>query len=356
MTGPHLRKACATPSRTPSSMSSTARPRSPSKTPRAAKTATRSTTSVPAHTPRAPKPLTVEAIIDDLIEREGGYVNHPADRGGPTNMGITIGTLSAWLGRRATIDEVRNLTRAEAESIYRQRYWSGPGFDRLPIDQRVVVNAFDAGVMSGPSRAVRWLQEVLRDFGGVLDVDGAIGPETLRVALQVQDRVGVRALNNAYCDRRQAFYDQIIQRDPSQARFRNGWRNRVNRFRLAEEVEPIPNAAPPATRRAPAPPPPAADDAEATAGRALPPPPPAPSAARDPAVIGGAATGGLAAVSAAQEILSAATQAQAAAEVFPWLRVGVAVAVVIAAGLLAWSFYRSRRAAAAERAAAAQEI
>lgn len=314
--------------------------------------------AAPAPAPRAPSPQTVEAILADLIKREGGFVDDPVDRGGATNMGITIGTLSSWLGRRATVEEVRNLTRAEAEAIYRQRYWSGPGFDRLPIDQRVAVNAFDAGVMSGPKRAIRWLQEVLRDLGGTLDVDGAIGPETLRVALQVQERVGVRALNNAFCDRRQAFYDQIILRDPSQARFRNGWRNRVNRFRLAEDVEPIPNAAPPVARRAapPAPPAPAPEDAEATAGRALPPPPPAPSAARDPAVIGGAATGGLAAASAAQEILGAAQSAQAAAEAFPWLRVGLAVAVVVAAGILAYGFYRSRKAAAAERAAAAQEI
>lgn len=325
---------------------------------RAAKVPTPSTTPVSAPAPRAPSPQTVEAILADLIKREGGFVDDPVDRGGATNMGITIGTLSSWLGRRATVEEVRNLTRAEAEAIYRQRYWSGPGFDRLPIDQRVAVNAFDAGVMSGPKRAIRWLQEVLRDLGGTLDVDGALGPETLRVALQVQERVGVRALNNAYADRRQAFYDQIVLRDPSQARFRNGWRNRVNRFRLAEDVEPIPNAAPPPARRAspPAPPAPAPEDAEANAGRALPPPPPAPSAARDPAVIGGAATGGLAAVSAAQEVLSAAQSAQAAAEAFPWLRVGLAVAVVIAAGILAYGFYRSRQAAAAERAAAAQEI
>lgn len=342
-------------------MSSTARSSSPRKTPRAPKSATSSTTPAAAPAPRARQPQTVDAILADLIEREGGYVNHPADRGGPTNMGITINTLSRWLGRRATIEEVRALTRAEAEAIYRQKFWSGPGFDRLDLDQRIAINAFDAGVMSGPRRGVEMLQRALRALGGTLDVDGAIGPETNRVARQIQDRVGVAVLQNALCDQRLAFYEDIIARDPSQSAFRNGWRNRVNRFRISGEVEPIPNIAPaaPASARAvalPPPPTPDAHDDERNAGRAVPAPPPAPSAARDPAVIGGAATGGLAAISAAQEILSAAQSAQAAAEAFPWLRVCLAIAVVVAAGLLAYGFYRFRQSAAAERAAAAQEI
>lgn len=331
---------------------------------RAAKVPTPSTTPVSAPAPRAPQAQTVDALLADLIRREGGYVNHPADRGGPTNMGITIGTLSSWLGRRATVEEVRALTHAEAVSIYRQRYWSGPGFDRLDLDQRIAINAMDAGVMSGPRRGAQFLQRALRALGGTIDIDGAVGPETIRVARQVQDRVGVAALNNALCDERQRFYDGIIARDPSQDVFRRGWTNRVNRFRLnpetvGPEIPNIPRAAAPVQARAvalPAPPPPAPEDEEANAGRALPPPPPASSAARDPAVIGGAATGGLAAVSAAQEILGAAQSAQAAAEAFPWLRVGLAVAVVIAAGILAYGFYRSRKTAAAERAAAAQEI
>jgi lysozyme family protein len=338
-------------------MSSIARPRPPRKTPRAAKTATPSTTPATAPAPRAPAARqNVDQIIRDLVRREGGFVDHPSDPGGATNMGVTIGTLSRWLGRRATVEEVRALTYEEAVSIYRQEYWSGPGFDRLDTDQRIAINAFDAGVMSGPRRGIEMLQRALRGLGGTLDVDGAIGPETNRVARQVQDRVGVAALQNALCDQRQAFYDGIIQRRPASQAFANGWRNRVNKFRIRGEVEEVRNVEGRRVEPVAAPPPPAPEDEIANAGRALPPPPPAPSAARDPAVIGGAATGGLAAVSAAQEILAAAQSAQAAADAFPWLRVGLAVAVVIAAGVLAYGFYRARQAAAAERAAAAQEI
>jgi len=72
----------------------------------------------------------IDAILDRIIRREGGYVNHPADRGGATNFGITAQTLGNWrkLGRPATVAEVMALTETEARAIYRQQYIAGPGF------------------------------------------------------------------------------------------------------------------------------------------------------------------------------------------------------------------------------------
>jgi len=72
----------------------------------------------------------VESLIDDIIRREGGFVNHPADRGGPTKYGITAKTLGNWrqLGWLATSDEVATLTESEAREIYRHRYILAPGF------------------------------------------------------------------------------------------------------------------------------------------------------------------------------------------------------------------------------------
>jgi hypothetical protein len=69
---------------------------------------------------------TPDEMIDDILAREGGFVNHPADRGGPTNFGVTQATLASWRGREATIDDVRSLTIDEARDIYRTKYYVGP--------------------------------------------------------------------------------------------------------------------------------------------------------------------------------------------------------------------------------------
>ena len=125
----------------------------------------------------------IDTILDEIIRREGGYVNHPADRGGPTNFGITAQTLGNWrqLGRPATAAEVQALTEAEALAIYRQQYITGPGFEAIthPALLHLLV---DAAVHSGPKRAVQWLQTSL----GVA-ADGVIGPKT-RAALAAADQ------------------------------------------------------------------------------------------------------------------------------------------------------------------------
>ena len=84
--------------------------------------------------------MSVDSIIDDVIRREGGYVNHASDRGGPTNWGITARALGDWrgLGRVASAEEVNGLTVAEARTIYMDRYVYRPGFDTLAaLSERV---------------------------------------------------------------------------------------------------------------------------------------------------------------------------------------------------------------------------
>lgn len=148
-----------------------------------------------------------------VLRHEGGYVDDPRDPGGATNMGITIGTLSDWLGRPATKDEVRNLPRDIAEAIYHKRYWLpvlgdalGPGVD---------LAVFDYAVNSGPGRAIRSLQ---RAVGA--QPDGVMGPATL-AALAGRDR---SALVQDICDRRIAFFQSLDTFDA----FGRGWMRRVS--------------------------------------------------------------------------------------------------------------------------------
>lgn len=100
-----------------------------------------------------------ENCLNETLPLEGGYVDHPKDPGGATNMGITIGTLSDELGRPATKAEVKALTPSDVKPIYKKRFWDLMGCEGLAFGVDLAV--FDAGVNSGPSRAKRWLMASL---------------------------------------------------------------------------------------------------------------------------------------------------------------------------------------------------
>ena len=85
----------------------------------------------------------VDQMVDVLIEREGGYVNHPADKGGPTCFGITEAVARA----HGYAGPMRHLPRPEAVAIYKRLYWLRPGFQRIASrSARVAAELFDAGV------------------------------------------------------------------------------------------------------------------------------------------------------------------------------------------------------------------
>jgi lysozyme family protein len=166
--------------------------------------------------------VVIDAILDAIIRREGGYVNHPVDRGGPTKFGITAQTLGHWrqLSRPATAAEVQALTEEEARAIYRQQYITAPGFDAIS-DPALLHLLVDAAVHSGPKRAVQWLQEAL----GVT-ADGIIGPRT-RAALATADP---RALYRKVLAERLRHLGRLITNDPKQSAFAAGWMNRMAEF------------------------------------------------------------------------------------------------------------------------------
>ena len=96
-----------------------------------------------------------DACLRFVLQYEGGFVNHPADPGGATNLGITRATLAAWRKRPVTVADVRALTRDEAAAIYRAKYWDAIGGDALPAG--VDLLAFDIAVNMGVGRAKAWL-------------------------------------------------------------------------------------------------------------------------------------------------------------------------------------------------------
>ena len=126
--------------------------------------------------------MDVDELIDDVIGREGGYSNHPADRGGPTRWGITEAVARA----HGFAGDMRALPREEAAAIYRRIYWLRPGFDRVAeIATRIAAELFDTGVNMGPEVAAGFVQRALNALNrGASDypdiaVDRRIGETTL---------------------------------------------------------------------------------------------------------------------------------------------------------------------------------
>ena len=92
--------------------------------------------------------------LEFTLQFEGGWSDHPRDPGGATMKGVTLATFSQYLGRRATKTELRSITRAQLESIYRLRYWNLVAGDILPAGVDLML--FDIAVNSGPGRAERF--------------------------------------------------------------------------------------------------------------------------------------------------------------------------------------------------------
>jgi lysozyme family protein len=170
----------------------------------------------------------VNEMIGDIIRREGGFVNHPADRGKATKYGITLETLSKWRGRPTGVENVKQLTVTEAADIYMAEYFLIPKINLLPPELQPVV--FDMAVNMGPKQAIKILQTVISEFVLKIDVDGLIGKETLNNTEDVLSVVGSKYLLSKITDERIKFYRDIVKRNPSQVVFLKGWENRAMEF------------------------------------------------------------------------------------------------------------------------------
>ena len=155
--------------------------------------------------------MTDSEILGAIVKAEGGYVDHRADLGGPTNMGITAATLGEWRrsGRNATRAEVKALTRAEAEAIYAVRYLRP--FDAI-ADPDLRHYLIDLGVLRGPRAAAQMLQDVV----GV-EADGWIGPDTLKAMKPYARHLLVMLIGMRF-----AHIAQRVRESPSQKVFQAG--------------------------------------------------------------------------------------------------------------------------------------
>lgn len=156
--------------------------------------------------------INFDASLRKLLAHEGGYVNHPSDPGGMTNLGVTRRVWEQWTGKAVTEADMRGLTAAMVAPLYKAKYWDAVKGDELPTGVDYAV--FDAAVNSGPAQAAKWLQRAV----GVAD-DGKIGPATL-AAVCSKPALDVVA---AFSSQRLAFL-QGLKTFPV---FGKGWSRRV---------------------------------------------------------------------------------------------------------------------------------
>lgn len=172
-----------------------------------------------------------EAVMAEIFKHEGGYVDHPKDPGGATNMGITFAVLQEWRGEPITKADVKALTKEEARAIYRKKYWTPTRCDDMPSGVDLVM--MDGSVNSGIGRGPKWVQAAV----GVKQ-DGKVGPATIAA---VQAANPTDTINRA-CDVRLAFLKGLR----TWSTFGKGWEGRVAKVRkkALEMASPSPKPIP----------------------------------------------------------------------------------------------------------------
>lgn len=156
-----------------------------------------------------------------ILKWEGGYVNDPLDRGGCTNMGVTIAAYQKYIKADATCEDVKRMTKSEFEIVLRE-YW-----DRWKADHIVnqsVANILVDWVWGSGVWGIKIPQRILG-----LTVDGQVGPKTLN-AVNNQDQAKFFAQIYAA---RINFLENIVNKNPSQKRFIKGWKNRLADFKYS---------------------------------------------------------------------------------------------------------------------------
>jgi lysozyme family protein len=153
-----------------------------------------------------------DAALKAILHHEGGFVNHPADPGGMTNLGVTKKVWEEWVGHPVDEKVMRGLTPEIVGPMYKVKYWDKVRGDDLP--EGVDYCVFDAAVNSGPGRAAKWLQGCV----GV-EQDGGIGPKTLAAVAAFDSKELVKD----YAKRRLSFLSDLAH----WGTFGKGWSRRV---------------------------------------------------------------------------------------------------------------------------------
>ena len=153
-----------------------------------------------------------QKCLETILHHEGGYVNHPKDPGGETNLGVTKRVYEEWGGTK----DMKDLTVEDVAPLYKKNYWDKVRGDDLPAGLDLCV--FDFGVNAGTGRAAKYLQKMIGTTP-----DGGIGPATLQKLKEYVDDQGVEHTIKLYQMGRQKYYESLS----TFSTFGRGWTRRV---------------------------------------------------------------------------------------------------------------------------------
>ena len=159
-----------------------------------------------------------DECLHHVLGFEGGFSDHPLDKGGATNCGVTQAVYDMWriqqgFGRQPVI----GISSSEIEAVYRDLYWKPGRCEQLP--QPLDLVHFDGCVNHGVSQAGKFLQRAL-----MVKDDGVVGPKTLSAAQQTN----AAHISHDIIGQRRDFYRTLAERHPAQNAFLRGWMNRLD--------------------------------------------------------------------------------------------------------------------------------
>lgn len=163
-------------------------------------------------------------LIPTILEFEGGYVNHPLDKGGCTNSGVTISAYRYAFGKSKTCDDLKRMKQEEWEYIFKTNYWDRCKGDE--INNQAIANLIVDWTWGSGAYGIKYAQQVL----GV-GADGIVGKKTLAA---INTHKNQKLLFEKLWARRKKHFEDIVKRNPSQKVFLKGWLRRLNAFKWFE--------------------------------------------------------------------------------------------------------------------------
>lgn len=168
-----------------------------------------------------------QKVIEDLIKQEGGFTNHPNDKGGPTKYGITLNFYQSYVDSNADLETIKNLSKKETKKVYFEHFWrpeeyavGDTSYSDLPKPIGEIV--FLYSVNMGWKRGHKLLQEGMNRLGFDLKVDGWLGPNTVKGA----KKANIKDLIKWISVKAAKFYTEIVLNNSDQKVFLEGWLNR----------------------------------------------------------------------------------------------------------------------------------